>query len=80
MTAMCGLSNALASPGSEYLVYQPSSGASFNVNLSAGTYSYEWHNPSLGSIAATGLVTSTGGNLPFTAPFSGDAVLYFKIQ
>lgn len=70
----------LASTGSEYLIYQPSSGASFNVNLSAGTYSYEWYNPSLGSIAATGLVTATSGSLPFTAPFSGDAVLYLKIQ
>jgi putative lipoic acid-binding regulatory protein len=70
----------LANPGSEYLVYQPASGASFNVNLPAGTYSYEWYNPSSGAITATGLVTVSGGNQSFVAAFSGDAVLYLKVQ
>ncbi len=70
----------LANTGAEYLAYQPSSGASFTVNLPAGTYSYEWYNPSSGAIVATGLVTAGGGNQSFVAPFGGDAVLYLKAQ
>ena len=70
----------LANPGSEYLIYQPVSGASFNVTLPAGTYSYEWYNPSSGAVAATGFVTASSGNLSFTPPFSGDSVLYLKFQ
>jgi hypothetical protein len=81
MTPQSSLSSTgfcLANLGSEYLVYQPSSGAAFNVNLTSGTYSYEWYDPSSGVIAATGFVTASGGNQSFTAPFSGDAVLYLK--
>ncbi len=72
----------LASAGSEYLVYQPSSNSSFTVNLAAGTYSYEWFDPStgLGTITATGTITVGDGNQSFTAPFGGDAVLYLKHQ
>ncbi len=67
---------ALANPGKEYLVYQPGSGSSFSVSLAAGTYSYEWFNTATNSVAATGTVTSNGGSLSFTPPFSTDAVLY----
>ena len=70
----------LANAGSEYLIYQPTSGTSFSVNLLAGTYGYEWFSPSAGTIAATGLLTATGGNQSFNPPFSGDSVLYLKIQ
>ncbi len=66
---------ALASSGSEYLIYQPSSGR-FTVNLAAGQYTYEWFNPSNNVIASTG--TISGGSQSFTPPFSGDAVLYLK--
>ena len=72
-TAFC-----LANPGQEYLAYQPSSG-SFTVNLQAGTYNYEWFNPSSGTVAGTGTVTASGGSKTFTPPFSGDAVLYLKV-
>ena len=71
-TAYC-----LANPGLEYLVYQPSSGP-FTVNLQAGTYNYEWFNPSLGLAAATGTITVNAGNSSFAPPFSGDAVIYLK--
>jgi len=66
---------ALASPGSEYLVYAPS-GGSFIVTLAAGTYTYEWFNPAAGQVAGTGTVTATGGDESFAPPFGGDAVLY----
>ena len=77
--SLCSTGFCLANVGAEYLVYQPS-GGSFSVNLVAGTYSYEWYNPSSGVIASTGLLTATGGNQTLVPSFSGDAVLYLKIQ
>ena len=69
----------LASPGSEYLVYQPLSGA-FTVNLIAGTYDFEWFNPVTSNIQGTGTITATTGNRSFTPPFSNDAVLYLCLD
>jgi len=67
----------LANPGSEYLVYQPGSGA-FTVKLVGGTYAYEWFSPSDGNVASTGSCTTPGENKSFSAPFSGEAILYLK--
>ena len=67
----------LATPGSEYIVYQPDSGE-FTVELAAGTYNYEWFNPVSGTRVAGGALTSKGGSRSFSAPFAGDAVLYLK--
>jgi hypothetical protein len=64
----------LANPGTQYLVYQPSSGA-FTVTMVAGTYSYEWYNPKSGVIAQTGSMSIAAGSVSFTPPFTGDAVL-----
>jgi IPT/TIG domain/Family of unknown function (DUF6298) len=69
----------LASVGMQYLVYQPGSG-SFSVTLPAGSYSYEWFNPSTRAVAATGTVSVTGTSKSFNPPFSGDAVLYLVSQ
>jgi hypothetical protein len=64
--------------GAEYLVYAPS-GGTFTVDLTAmGTsrsLNVEWFNPSTGTSAPAGAVTA-GASRSFTAPFSGDAVLY----
>ena len=68
---------ALANPGSEYLIVQPASGP-FTVEMRAGTYSYEWFDPTSASTAETGIVTVQAGNNAFTPPFSGSAVLYLK--
>ena len=68
---------SLAKAGQEYLVYQAGSGA-FSVNLTSGTYAFEWFNPATGAIAATGFVTAAGGNQSLTPPFTGPAVLYLK--
>jgi len=96
MTPQNGLSTTaycLAKVGSEYLAYQAGSGA-FSVNLTAGTYSSEWFNPTTGFVASTGSVKAAprqaqggherrrmaaGGNQSFTPPFSGPAVLYLKV-
>lgn len=66
----------LANSGSAYLIYQPLSKKSFTVKLEAGTYDYEWFNPTSGKIASTGTITARGRRKSFTAPFSGDAILY----
>ena len=64
----------LANPGTQYLVYQPSSGA-FTVTMVAGTYNYEWYNPKTGVLAQSGSMSIAAGSVSFTPPFTGDAVL-----
>lgn len=68
----------LAKPGFEYLVYQPGGGP-FTVNLGAGTYRYEWLNPTTGTVAGSGTMTAIGGSRSFDPPFSGDAILYLRL-
>ena len=70
----------LANPGSEYLVYQPESEASFSVLLLAGTYNFEWFNPLSNGVFSAGSIKTSGGNELFAAPFAGDAVLYICKQ
>jgi hypothetical protein len=69
----------LANVGTEYLVYQPNTGE-FTVDLTPGTYSYEWFNPVAGSKTGEGSFTTEGGRKSFAASFPGDAVLYLKIK
>jgi hypothetical protein len=73
-TGFCLADNAAT--GAEYLVYAPS-GGTFTVNLSATTraLNVEWFNPLTGGTTAGGAITG-GSTKSFTAPFSGDAVLY----
>jgi hypothetical protein len=81
MTPQGGLSSTdycLAKAGSEYLVYQPISNASFSVNLVAGTYEFEWFDPTTGAVVNKGTFTASNGNRSFTPPFGGMAVSYFK--
>jgi hypothetical protein len=65
--------------GAEYLVYAPS-GGSFTVNLSAMPRSrslkVEWFNPATGATIVKPPIHSGASAQPFSAPFSGDAVLY----
>jgi hypothetical protein len=68
---------ALASPGAEYIVYQPGV-QRFTVNLVPGTYTYEWFDPSSGSVSATGSISVAERDTSFIAPFVSDAVLYLK--
>ena len=65
----------LANPGTEYLVYQPSAGP-FTVNVLAGTYVYEWLDPSTNTIGSSGTVSAPSGNRSFSPPFANDAVVY----
>ncbi|MBI2009489.1 hypothetical protein HYS84_03765, partial [Candidatus Saccharibacteria bacterium] len=71
---------ALANPGLEYLIYQPT-GGSFSVDLSvlSNTFSVEWLNVQSGAITSGGTITG-GTTQTFTPPFGGPAVLYLKEQ
>jgi hypothetical protein len=76
--ALSATAYCLANPGSEYLVYQPGTGA-FTVNLSGATteFTVEWFNPATG-VTTDGGTVAGGGTRIMTPPFSGDAVLYLK--
>ena len=73
--SLCSTHFCLVNPGAEYLVYQPYAGH-FTVNLKAGTYQFEWLNPSTNRISSSGVLTVSGGNRTFSPVFTGDAVLY----
>ncbi len=66
----------LTHAGTEYLVYQPGSGA-FTASPAPGLYAYEWFNAAAGTVAQTGTVSVTGTQT-FTPPFAGDGALYLK--
>ena len=74
--ALSSTAYCLADPGHEYLVYQPNPDSAFTVNLAAGTYTFEWYDPSKGTVASRGRLTTDAGSRSYAAPFSGDAVLY----
>jgi hypothetical protein len=71
---------ALANPGEEYLVLQPSEAAdAFTVTLPAGTYLVEWHSVNRRERRDAGTMTVDGdGRVSFKAPFAeaGPAVLH----
>lgn len=68
----------LANPSKEYLVYQPYGGP-LTVDLSAGTYRYEWLNPTSNRITSSGTLLASDGEHSFQPAFSGDAVLYLHV-
>jgi hypothetical protein len=67
----------LANPRTEYIIYQPGSGA-FSVNLASGTYGVEWFSPGTGASFSGVSFSARSGWRSFTPPFSGDAVLYLR--
>jgi hypothetical protein len=77
--ALCSTGYCLADASgtdAEVLVYLPSGGTT-TVNLAAasGTFRVEWRNAGTNAVVSGG--TTTGGaTRSFTAPFTGDALLY----
>jgi hypothetical protein len=73
-TSFCLADNSAT--GAEYVIYAPS-GGTFTVNLSATARALNvtWFNPASGVSTAVAAITG-GSTKSFTAPFSGDAVLY----
>lgn len=68
----------LANPGSEYLVYQPSPGVGFTVDLASGRYACEWFDAANGVVAGTEMRTVPGGTESFSPPFGGHGALYLR--
>jgi hypothetical protein len=73
---------ALANPGEEYLILQPTDSAEpFTVTLDAGTYTIEWYSVnSRKTEGADSLTVERAESVGFTAPFAevGPVVLYLK--
>ena len=73
---------ALATPGKEYLVLQPSeTGDPFIVTLEPGTYTVEWFSVNSRETAEAGnmtveIPTSVGFSVPFEP--AGPSVLYLR--
>jgi len=69
----------LAHPGREYLVYLPEGGeVTVDLSASPGSFDPEWMHPVEGTITRREPVDG-GAKRVFTAPFSGDAVLYLHL-
>jgi hypothetical protein len=75
--SLCSTHFCLANPGTEYLVYQPYAGH-FSVNLGAGTYHYEWLDPTSNRITSSGVLSVSKGDHTFTPAYKGDAILYLS--
>jgi len=73
---------ALANPGQEYLVLQPSDAAEpFTVTLDSGTYAVEWFGVDGRETVGADEVTVDSSTTPsFSAPFptDGPAVLHLR--
>jgi len=73
---------ALADPGKEYLVLEPSETADpFTVTLAAGTYTVQWYSVnSRETVEADKVTVESSTTISFSAPFeaAGPAVLYLK--
>ncbi len=72
---------AIASPGSEYLVLEPTGdGEPFTVRLEPGSYDVEWFSVTARQTDSAEAVTvDQTGSIAFTAPFDdGPAVLYLR--
>ena len=75
--SLCSTHFCLANPGTEYLVYQPYDGH-FSVNLGAGTYHYEWLDPTSNRITSSGVLSVSKGDHTFTPAYKSDAILYLS--
>lgn len=75
--ALASTGVCLADPGREYVVYAQSGSSTFNLNLSAGTgtFNCRFYNPRTGVFGST--FSSPGGTTrSFTKPDTGDWVLH----
>ena len=74
-TELASTGYALASPGREYLIYDPS-GETFTAKIAAAGYDFEWFDCTTGAVANSGSMQITPGRTQFTSPISGPAALY----
>jgi hypothetical protein len=78
--ALASTTWCLATPGEEYVIYQPKPDEAFSVDLKAGSYRVEWINPASGAITNGDRVVAASGAQEFKAPFEGDAVLFLRAE
>ena len=66
--------------GGEYLVFQPTNGSTFIVNVSAGSYEWETYNPETSAVTKSGILNLSAGNNNFAFPAGVNygAVLYLR--
>ena len=70
----------LANPGHEYLIYLPEGGkATVDLSSAKGRIAVEWFTPRTGE-KREGEQVKGGAKHSFQAPFTGDAVLYLKVE
>jgi hypothetical protein len=73
---------ALADPGNEYLILQPSeTGGPFTITLTPGRYAVEWHSlASRETVPATTPTVADGNPISVSAPFevAGPAVVHLR--
>jgi hypothetical protein len=81
-SALSSTGYCIATPGTQYLVLQPSSSrSSFTVNLSAGRgkmFSVEWLNVRNDNVSYGSPVAGGSAAQSFTVPFSGAAALFLN--
>jgi len=77
-TSPCDTGYCLYNTGENYVCYQPNNGSNITVNLSAGTYYYEWVDISTNNISETGVYTTSGGAHTFNNPTSVDCTLFLE--
>ncbi|MDQ3777806.1 MAG: hypothetical protein M3310_02900, partial [Actinomycetota bacterium] len=77
-SALASTGYCLASPGREYLAYQPENGA-FTLDLRGGTgeYQVQWFEVASGRLV-DGSRVSGGGVVTLTPPFAGQAVAHLR--
>jgi hypothetical protein len=63
--------------GAQYLVWAPGGRVTVDLSATGGTLVVEWFNPVTGTSVA-GQPVSGGASRSFTAPFTGDAVLFLR--
>jgi hypothetical protein len=78
--ASTGYALADARPGGEYIVYLARGGSVVvDVSSTPGALHVEWLNPGTGHVVKASIATG-GAVRSFSAPFTGDAVLYLRSQ
>jgi hypothetical protein len=75
--AIASTGYALVNTGASYLVYQPGT-AAFTVALPAGSFNYQWIDPTTGLTGGTTPMTTAGGATLFTPPagYTSGSLLY----
>jgi hypothetical protein len=76
MNDLSSTSYCLAKPPSQYLVYQPTAGASLELKLEKGSYRAEWFDPNTGKTVSKKRITATGQKTTISNPVDGEAILF----